>query len=456
MDKEQKSLMVQKVDEMLLNAIHSCRNANKLFDLARHYGRFHWFNLTDRWSHNDLENYIFNLIEPRLPQFTPAKNRTIVTHVLSEGYDTGGHTPLCVNLIKEQKAHGDDVELIITRSATQSIIDELRNAQVPIKSTPATGVAQMLQLAKAFMQSKAVVLHINPDDITACLAVMIAERSGIPCYFVNHANIHFAYGPSQCSAILEITASSWLSSQKYRHPKAQSFLGIPASDLDIEALRKTGTSEIDIDAPYFISVGTPLKYRFGSSNDFLEFIEFLCGKKKQKLLLIGPGDHAALINLSPDARNNLIVKGMVARDQTLALMANAKAYIDSFPEGGGTSVVNAMKLGLPIFGYRISEGMYGDDFLSASMADLQEKVSDFLTNGPDKTVLAERTSFIRSKMSISACRDRLLATINGERIPVPYDYDTGNMDLTFHHQKWKENTDLFIPPIINLNKTPAS
>ncbi|WP_114110449.1 hypothetical protein [Thalassospira xiamenensis] len=451
MDKEQKSLMVQKVDKSLLNAIYSCRDANKLFDLARHYGRFHWFNLTDRWSHTDLENYIFNLIEPRLPQFTPAKNRTTVTHVLSEGYDTGGHTPLCVNLIKEQKAHGDDVELIITRSATQSIIDELRNAQVPIKSTPATGVAQMLQLAQAFMQSKAVVLHINPDDIIACLATMIAERSGIPCYFVNHANIHFSYGPSQCSAILEITASSWLSSQKYRQPKAQSFLGIPASDIDVEALKKSETFETGIKDPYFISVGTPLKYRFGSSNDFPKLIEFLCGEMKQKLLLIGPGEHAALANLSADARKNLIVKGMVPREQTLALMANCKAYIDSFPEGGGTSVVNAMRLGLPIFGYRISEGMYGDEFLSQSLSDLQESLSHFIAYGADKQRLSDRVSFINSTMSVRACRERLLASIQGKNVPIPYDYSQFKMNLSYHHDQWKKNGELFIPPIISIN-----
>ncbi|WP_417811904.1 hypothetical protein [Thalassospira alkalitolerans] len=453
MDKEQKSLLVQKIDETLLNAIYSCRDANKLFDLARHYGCFHWFNLTDHWSHPDLENHIFNLIESRLPHFTPSENRTTVTHVLSEGYDTGGHTPLCVNLVKEQKAHNDDVELIITRSATQNIIDDLRKAQVPIKSSPATGVAQMLQLAQAFMQSKAVILHINPDDIITCLAVMIAERQGIPCYFVNHANIHFAYGPSQCSAILEITASSWLSSQQYRHPKSQSFLGIPASDLDIEALQKYGKADIVIDSPYFISVGTPLKYRFGSSNDFLEFIEFLCGKMKQKLLLIGPGDHAALASLSADARENLIAKGPIPREQTLALMANAKAYIDSFPECGGTSVVNAMRIGLPVFGFRQSEGMYGEDFLAESFDQLCQKIKDFLSKGYDQDIIKTRRNFIKTELSIQACCDRLNKTIEGQMCPIPYEFDPNKIDLDYYHKKWLETDDLYIPPAIKINKS---
>lgn len=452
MDKEQKSLMVQKVDKTLLNAIYFCRDANKLFDLARHYGRFHWFNLTDTWSNIDLENYIYDLIAPKLPAFLPAESRSTITHVLSEGYDTGGHTPLCTGLIKAQKEHGDDVELIITRSATQSVINELRNARVPIKSTPATGVAQMLQLAQAFMQSKAVVLHINPDDIIACLATMIAERAGIQCYFVNHANIHFSYGPSQCSAVLEITASSWLSSQKYRQPKAQSFLGIPASNIDVEALRKSEIPEIGLNDPYFISVGTPLKYRFGSSNVFLEFIEFLCGKMKQKLMLIGTGDHPALANLSADARENLIAKGIVPRQQTLALMANAKAYIDSFPECDGTSVVNAMKLGLPIFGFRQSEGMYGEDFLAESFDQLCQKIKDFSSQGYDPELLETRRNFIATELSIQACCNRLNKTIDGEMCPVPYDFDPDKIDLDYYHKKWVETDDLFIPPVVQINK----
>jgi hypothetical protein len=451
MNKEKKSLLIDQIDKTLLDAIYSCRDTNKLFDLARHYGRFHWLNLTDRWSHIELENYIFKFIGSQIPDFKPAENRTTITHVLSEGYDTGGHTPLCINLIKEQKIRGDDVELIITRSATPSIITDLRTSDVPIKSSPATGAAQLLQLAQAFMRSKAVVLHIHPDDIIACLAVMISERAGIQCYFVNHANIHFSYGPSQCRSVLEITASSWLSSQKYRQPKAQSFLGIPATDIDIEALRKSEISNTSLEEPYFISVGTPLKYRFGSSNVFLEFIEFLCGRLKQKLILIGPGNHPALTTLSADARKNLIAKGVTPRQQTLALMANSKAYIDSFPECGGTSIVNAMKLGLPVFGFRQSEGMYGEDFLAESFDLLCQKVEEFLAHGYDQDIIETRKTFIDTEMSIPACCDRLLKTISGEMQPVPYDFNPIKIDLDYYHNKWLESDDLFVPPVIQIN-----
>lgn len=455
MNNEQKSQLISQIDGALRQAIQSCRDANKLFNLARHYAQFHWLNLTECWEKADLENYIFKLIEPRLPAFTAQESRTKITHVISEAYDTGGHTPLCVNLVKEQKSRGDDVELIITRKATDTVIKNLQNANVPIKTYPDNGVSQMLALAKCFLQSKAVVLHINPDDIVVCLAVMIAERHGVPCYFVNHANIHFSYAPSQCTGILEITAASWLSSQKYRHPKSQSFLGIPASKTETNTLWQGRIEETGITGPYFISVGTPLKYRLGNSNDFPEFIEFLCGKMGQKLLMIGPGDHQKFAELSPDARKNLVVLGQVERDRTLALMAGAKAYIDSFPEGGGTSVVNAMKLGLPIFGCRISEGMYGDDFLSTSLPDLFARVSDFLTNGADQDLLDTRANFIKTQMSVSACVDRLLQTIDGKKIAVPYSYDTANMDLTFHHSRWLENHDLYIPPIINMGNTQS-
>lgn len=133
-------------------------------------------------------------------------------------------------------------------------------------------------------------------------------------------------------------------------------------------------------------------------------------------------------------------------------MANAIAYIDSFPEGGGSSVVNAMSLGLPIFGHRISEGMYGDEFLSPSMEDLFERISHFIENGPDTAIVQERSDFIHKHMSIQACVDRLESTIGGENCPIPFDYSKFDMDLDFHHRAWLQTDNLIVPPIIKINQ----
>jgi len=450
---DQKNLLIKKIDGTLMQAMLASKDISQLLKIAQQYGHFHWFNLTDRWENKAVENHIFQFAQPYLKDLRRAENPTKITHVISEGHDTGGHTPLCLNIVKEQKARGREVELFITKRATPKVIEEIKLAGITLKSFPDNGLPQLLELSKQFLQSKAVVLHINPDDIVATLAAMLAEQNAIPCFFVNHANIHFSYGPAQCSAVLEITAASWLSTAKYRSPKSQSFLGIPAATVDPATLNALNLDNLKPEGSYFVSVGTRNKYRLNSDTQFIDFVEFLCGQKQQQLLIVGPGDAPSFHKLSDAARRNLSVLGPTERQTTLALMANAIAYIDSFPEGGGSSVVNAMSLGLPIFGHRISEGMYGDEFLSPSMEDLRERVSAFIDNGPDTAALQERSDFIRDHMSIQACVDRLESTISGENCPIPFDYSNFDMDLDFHHREWSQTDNLVVPPIIKINKS---
>ena len=452
MASDQKSQLIKKIDSTLMQAMLATQDISQILMIAQNYGHFHWFNLTDRWENKAVENHIFQLALPHLKNIARLENATKITHILSEGHDTGGHTPLCLSIVKEQKARGRDVELFLTKRASPKVIEDIKQSDITLKSFPDNGIPQLIELSTQLLQSKAVVLHINPDDIVATLATMLAEQNGIPCLFVNHANIHFSFGTAQCSAILEITAASWLSSAKYRTPRSQSFLGIPATNIDRKTLDAIDLGKLKPEVPYFVSVGTKNKYRLHSDTHFIDFIEFLCGEKGQRLLMIGPGNVPHFEKLSDAARKNLSVLGLTERTTTLALMAGASAYIDSFPEGGGSSVVNAMSLGLPIFGHRISEGMYGDEFISPSMEDLFARISDFIENGPDKELVKERSNFIRDQMSVQACVDRLENTIGGESCPIPFDYSKFDMDLDFHHRAWSQTNNLIVPPIIKINK----
>ncbi len=450
---EQKKQIVQQIDVALLRAIESARDANKLFELAEHYGKFHWLNTTERWACPEVENHIFRLIEPRLPALRASQNRTMVSHVISEGYDVGGHTPLCINLMKEHKKRGTGVQFVITRGVTKKVLMEVQNTQIPILAQNSTGVAKLLFLTEVFLKSKSVVLYINPDDIIACLAAKIAEREGVQCHFVNHADLHFSYGPSQCSTVLEITWASWLTTQKYRSPKGQSFLGIPSGDFSPTEI-KDAASANNL-PPYFISVGGPHKYQLDQTDVFLKFVEFLCGKMQQKLLLVGPSNQQAFSKLSTTAKSNLELCGIVDRDKTLILMAGAKAYLDSFPEGGGTSVTNAMKLGMPVFGAKSKVGMFGDEYASDSLEDLYCAIENFLLNGPDPEKIRTRATFIDEQLSLSACLDRLANTIDGNHEAIPFSFDIDKIDLTYYQRAWLEQDRLYIPPIIK-NRPPTN
>lgn len=447
---EKKIQLCKHIDQVFLQGMLDCPDPNQLLQLCRFYGQFHSLNMTDRWSNIPVENHVYKVMEPYLADLQSVGTPTKITHVISEGYDFGGHTPICVNLLKAQKKRGEDVQLFVTRSITKNTYDDLNTTGIPLLRSAAEGVALLRDVTQTLLNSKAVVLHIHPEDIISCIAAMHAERTGIPCYFINHANIRFSYGPAQCTALMEITGSSWLASEKYRQPRALSFFGVPSSPLSI--LPKDLDASQNLEDGYFISVGSDNKFQFNTNDLFLNFIEFLCGELNQKLVLVGPKEHPKFANLSDQARSNLSAFGVLEHEETLKHVAGSIAYIDSFPECGGTSVVNAMKIGLPLFGFRQCEGMYGEDFLSESFDGLCKDIRDFLKNGYDTDLIKVRRDFMNNKMSIEACLARLDKTMAGEMCPIPYEFDASKIDLEYHHKIWNETDDLFVPPVIKLNK----
>ncbi|HCK18550.1 MAG TPA: hypothetical protein DHW36_08545 [Thalassospira sp.] len=442
-----KEQLVAKIDGALLQAIEKSTDINQLINLAEHYGKFHWLNTTNRWACPQVERHVFNKVSSQIATNATPSNKSAVTHVLSEGYDVGGHTPLCINLAKEQAQRGENVQLAITRNVTSNVASDIKQSGISTHVCSGSHIEKINRLTNLFLQSKAVVLHIHPDDIVACCAAMFAEQAGIPCLFVNHADIHFSYGPSQCSTVLEISAGSWLSTQAFRHPKSQSFLGIPCADLNVS----NEPAENKDAGNYFITVGGAHKYHLDNSTIFVDFVEELCGKLGEKLKIIGVGNATPFSKLSDKAKSNLELLGTQSRDATILQMKHAKAYIDSFPEGGGTSVTNAMLLCLPTFGCKAKGGMFGDDYLSDTPDELIVQIQHLTKDGPDTTKLQERAEFIRQTFSLKACADRLDAAITGAHVPVPFDFQAEEIDLTFYQKQWLSSERLYVPPFIKIN-----
>ena len=442
-----KEQLAIKIDGVLLQAIEKSEDLNQLFNLAEHYGKFHWLNTTSRWACPEVERHVFHKVSSAITTNGKTVTKGAITHVLSEGYDVGGHTPLCVNLAKEQAQRGEHVQLAITRNVTPNVASDIKQSGIATHICSGSHLEKLNSLANLFLQSKAVVLHIHPDDIVACCAAIFAEREGIPCLFVNHADIHFSYGPSQCSTVLEISAGSWLSTQAFRHPKSQSFLGIPCTDLNVS----NEPTEDKVTGNYFITVGGAHKYHLDNSTIFVDFVEELCGKLDEKLKIIGVGNATPFSKLSDKAKRNLEILGTQTRDATIRQMRNAKAYIDSFPEGGGTSVTNAMLLCLPIFGCKAKGGMFGDDYLSASTTELIDRIQHFRKDGPNIKKLQERAEFIRKTFSLKTCADRLESTIAGGRLQVPFDFQADEIDLTFYQKQWLSSERFYVPPFIKIN-----
>ena len=54
-----KEQLAIKIDGVLLQAIEKSEDLNQLFNLAEHYGKFHWLNTTSRWACPEVERHSY-------------------------------------------------------------------------------------------------------------------------------------------------------------------------------------------------------------------------------------------------------------------------------------------------------------------------------------------------------------------------------------------------------------
>ena len=125
-----KEQLAIKIDGVLLQAIEKSEDLNQLFNLAEHYGKFHWLNTTSRWACPEVERHVFHKVSSAITTNGKTVTKGAITHVLSEGYDVGGHTPLCVNLAKEQAQRGEHVQLVITRNVTPNVASDIKQSGI--------------------------------------------------------------------------------------------------------------------------------------------------------------------------------------------------------------------------------------------------------------------------------------------------------------------------------------
>jgi hypothetical protein len=398
--------------------------------ISKSLALFFWYNDDGVMSSEALEQALLDRFgadlfgdvnicdEPHLP----------IIHVVSEIYDTGGHTLLLRQIAEAQHAAGEQPSILCLKRTRAFSFDAfgIPQNQVLIPQQSYSDRWTLPYLAKATLQgasrAKTVVLHIHPDDIGAALAARLLRRKGRKVFFVNHADHVFSFGPGAADAVLEISGWGWKVTSKKRASRAQHFLGIPAviaaKDPSIEA------TPVDLAAP-IVSMGSSGKYQPSPGNDFPSFLIELLAKVRNSVELVGPRATdswwARLRELYPD---RVIFHGPLPFDAAARIVARASCYVDSFPQGGGTAFTQAFMAGKIVFGPN-RENAGGSSIVerlrSASIGEMTEEIVAFLKgSGPDRHAeFAALRNAVVEDFSADAVRKRLNLAILGQYQPPP-------------------------------------
>lgn len=278
-----------------------------------------------------------------------------VLHVLTEGYETGGHTRLVSRWCERDTTSVHSVLalepfckvtpnwILETTKKTGGWYCSLYDAQVGL-----CGRAKILRDI-ANLWADVVVLHSHPFDPIATMAFGIA--GGPPVILLNHADHVFWLGVSVADAIVNIRPSGQqITCERRGGSSGNEILSMPLGFLTNtkytqgEAKCKLGINE---DTIVLLSIASAYKYAPSGDFDFGSTMLNIVDKYDNIIVLIvGPADIGQWNKLRNETGNRIRAVG-VQNDLEIFHRA-ADIYLDSFCIGSLTASLEAGLRGIPV------------------------------------------------------------------------------------------------------------
>jgi hypothetical protein len=285
-----------------------------------------------------------------------------VLHVMTQAYQSGGHTRVVERWISHDSHHCRH-SVFLTGQGKLPIPQKIpaltlaSGGQVFRSSRYASLVSRALTLQKVAQEYDFVVLHTHMQDPVATLAVG-AQNFAASVIYYNHADHRFSLGMGAASVVAE--TRSWgenISSLK-RGITDSVVLGIPLQKDMAGHYRKNFSTRAKLNIP----AASKVIFSAASEHKFVPFQEFNFLQAAVKILLQQPTAHLLLVGVGKEflQRNLTNIDGgetvgsrmhtasAVGEELFIDYLMTADLVIDSFPENGSTTLMDCVSHGLPV------------------------------------------------------------------------------------------------------------
>ena len=310
----------------------------------------------------ELEDVLLQVAQ-RLPVALTAPRNLLPCrwlHVFSTAYALLGHTKLCREWMKLD-AQGQQHSVILL-SQDGPVPDHLAEAvglaggSIVLLDKRKGPVERAQELrAEACRRADVVVLHTHPDDVIAPVAFGVP--GGPPVIMVNHADHAFWIGRGVVDLLLDIRESGHSWSLQNRAISRAEIVPIPLSELDTKTAdaswrresRRTVRRELGIpaEAVVLLTIGNSFKYTAIPGFDFCRTAEeILKSCPEVCLVAVGPENAGRWRAAGKTTNGRLIAVGN--QSELSKFHAAADIYLEGFPSGSLTALLEAAQAGLPV------------------------------------------------------------------------------------------------------------
>ena len=312
------------------------------------------YQATGYYASPDLEK-IYLEIAATLPDVKCSPVDDSVLHVMTQAYESGGHTRVVqrwIDLSKKDEKHDvvvlNEEQYEIPKWLYNTVLT--RNGHV-IRFDEKDILKRAIRLRELAANYERIILHVHMDDPTALIAFGV-ESFTTPIIYFNHADHLFWLGVSIADVVADLRCDHI--SYSRRNVSKSYTLGIPCAPMkektstDKNAIRRElGIPENDF---VLITTGMPIKYRHVGDNCLCkQFVEIVKKEKDVSCYAIGPDFDTEYWQWANDVSNGKIHPLGVIHDKTLyqKYLLAADLYVGSYPYPGYTSTMDAVQYGLP-------------------------------------------------------------------------------------------------------------
>lgn len=325
--------------------------------------RLAWLNQPGGFALTELDalaGRIAELTVPPWPAASPSSRggRPRVLHVITEVYESGGHTRLAGRWIARDRKR--DHTIVLTRQygvhpgfKAEVARSGAKLLSVGDKSTPVLERARALRATAAAFD--VVVAHIHPDDAGAVIALQPGPGRP-PTLFMNHADVAPWMGAQAFDVLVGFRHSARII-EELRGIAHERCVRVPlacdppaaAPPSRADARRRLGIAG---DAEIILTVGHYGKFAPLTEHSLADAVlRVLQTRPDATVIAVGPtADQPPWSRVIPEAGGRLIAAGV--QPELAGYYAAADVLLESYPIGGGTVVMEAALAGLPVVSYR--------------------------------------------------------------------------------------------------------
>jgi glycosyltransferase involved in cell wall biosynthesis len=309
-----------------------------------------------RFADGSIENIALS-IGTRLPSASSAtsspalsQSKRRVLHV-TPNLTLGGHSRLIAHWIESDSHSEHSIALSASNSGpsdslARAITASGGNLLLLGEEQSVCGRSQRLR-AHAKQHADVVVWHqIGPDVVPV---VAFAQPGGPPVVVIDHVDHMFWVGTSVADLVVNLRSVALVHTTKRRYARLTALLPIPLQDRQARLSRNLVRERLGVapDRVMLLSVGREMKYRPCGAYDFLGTASrILDSHPNADLFVVGASEAGLKSWLRSPLHSRIHLLGSV--DDPSSYHVAADVYLESFPYGSQTALLEAALAGLPV------------------------------------------------------------------------------------------------------------